>query len=39
MGHFWQKEYWEKRGEGRKESKERERRRGVGEDYPLSSPS
>ena len=28
-----------KKGEGRKESRERERRRGVGEDYPLSSPS
>jgi hypothetical protein len=30
---------WKKGGEGRKESRERERRRGVGEDYPLSSPS
>ena len=28
-----------KGGEGRKESRERERRRGVGEDYPLSSRS
>ena len=28
-----------KKGEGRKESRERERRRGVGEDYPMSSPS
>ena len=28
-----------KKGEGRKESRDRERRRGVGEDYPLSSPS
>jgi hypothetical protein len=27
-----------KKGEGRKESRERERRRGVGEDYPLSPP-
>ena len=28
-----------KKGEGRKESRDRERRRGVEEDYPLSSPS
>jgi hypothetical protein len=27
-----------KKGEGRKESRDRERRRGVGEDYLLSSP-